>query len=143
MKKRYFLFHLLLLFITYLPAQTTKATKAITEILQRQENAWNNGNLDDFMLGYWQNDSLQFIGKNGPVYGYKTTLKNYKNHYSTKAAMGHFTSTILQMKPLGKKFYYVTGKWQLDRTIGNVEGYYTLLFQKINGQWVIISDHSS
>ncbi len=83
------------------------------------------------------------FGSNGPVYGYNKTLANYKAHYSTKAQMGHFTSTILRLQSLSNNYCYVTGKWHLERTVGNAEGYYTLLFKKIEGQWVIISDHSS
>lgn len=49
----------------------------------------------------------------------------------------------LRLQPLSSNYCYVTGKWHLERTVGNAEGYYTLLFKKIEGQWVIISDHSS
>jgi hypothetical protein len=51
---------------------------AIRQTLNRQVKDWNTGNVDDFMKGYWKSDSLLFIGKNGPKYGYNTTLENYK-----------------------------------------------------------------
>ncbi|WP_298392252.1 hypothetical protein [Hydrotalea sp.] len=79
----------------WLSAQVMNDELAIKHLLQQQVIAWNKSNLDAFMEGYWKNDSLQFIGKNGPVYGYIKTLANYKVHYTSKAAMGHFTSTIL------------------------------------------------
>ena len=116
---------------------------AILKMLQAQEAAWNNGNLETFMKGYWQNDSLLFIGKNGPKYGYNTTLENYKKGYPDTARMGKFTSTILSMKKLSKEYYFVVGKWYLKRTVGDVSGHYTLLIRKINGEWVIVADHSS
>jgi len=117
--------------------------KQITHILQLQEAAWNNGNLEKFMHGYWQNDSLMFIGKNGITYGYHATLNNYKKNYPDTAYMGKFTSTILQIKKLSKEYYFVVGKWFLQRSVGNIQGHYTLLFRKIKGEWVIIADHSS
>jgi hypothetical protein len=116
---------------------------AILKMLQAQEKEWNNGNLDAFMKGYWQNDSLLFIGKNGPKYGYNVTLENYKKGYPDTARMGKFTSTILSMKKLSKEYYFVVGKWYLKRIVGDVGGYYTLLIRKINGEWVIVADHSS
>lgn len=120
-----------------------KDKKAILDILKKQETAWNNGDLDAFMQGYWKSDSLLFIGKGGHKYGYATILENYKKSYPNKTYMGLFTSTVLQIKRLGKNYFFVLGKWHLKRTVGDVSGYYTLIFQKINREWVIISDHSS
>lgn len=115
----------------------------IKKILANQDSAWNEGRLDKFMIGYWNSDSLLFIGKNGPHYGYDNTLKNYQKSYTDTSVMGHFTSMVISMKRLSKEYYFVTGKWFLKRTMGNLSGYYTLLFQKIKGEWVIVADHSS
>jgi hypothetical protein len=95
------------------------------------------------MHGYWENDSLVFVGKSGLTYGYNNTLENYKKGYPDKTYMGQLKFTILSMQPLGKAYYRIIGKWELKRTVGNLNGHYTLLLQKINGEWKIISDHSS
>lgn len=120
-----------------------KAEQRILDILKAQEAAWNRGDLKAFMKGYWESDSLVFIGKKGPVYGYNTTLANYLKSYPDTAHMGHFTSTVLELRLLGKKYCLVTGKWELRRSVGNVGGYYTLLFRRIKGDWVIVRDHTS
>jgi ketosteroid isomerase-like protein len=120
-----------------------KDENAIRAMLSAQEAAWNTGNLEQFMIGYWQSDSLMFIGKNGPTYGYNKTFANYKKGYPDTAHMGKFTSTIVNMKRLSPEYYFVTGKWFLKRTVGDVSGYYTLLIRKINGKWVVVADHSS
>jgi ketosteroid isomerase-like protein len=117
--------------------------KAIRQLLSHQTKAWNAGNIEAFMEGYWESDSLVFIGKNGPSYGYKTTLENYKKGYPDKAAMGKLTFNLLQLKQLSPQYYFVIGKWHLQRSIGDVEGHFTLLFRKIKNKWYIISDHSS
>jgi ketosteroid isomerase-like protein len=132
----------ILLLHTSMQAQKTNE-QIIIGILQQQEAAWNTGNLEAFMQGYWQNDSLLFIGKNGPTYGYTKTLANYKKGYPDTAYMGKFKSTILQMQPLSENCYFVVGKWELFRTIGNISGHYTLVFKKIKGEWKIVADHSS
>lgn len=133
----------LLLGFSIVAAAQSKDEKAIYKLLQDQVVAWNNADLESFMQGYWKNDSLMFIGKSGVTYGWQNTLGNYKTGYPNKAAMGDFTSTVIQMKKLSKKYYSVTGKWYLKRTIGDATGHYTLILKKIGGKWYIISDHSS
>lgn len=115
----------------------------IRQLLNSQTEAWNRGDIDGFMKGYWENDSLMFIGKSGITYGWTNTLNNYKKGYPDTAAMGKLTFKLLSVKRLSKKYYHVVGQWHLKRSIGDVGGHYNLLFQKINGRWVIITDHSS
>jgi len=57
--------------------------------------------------------------------------------------MGTLTFTLLELKPLSPKYYFVIGKWNLIRTAGNIGGYFSLLFKKIEGEWLIICDHTS
>ncbi len=115
----------------------------IRALLQKQTEAWNRGDIEGFMEGYWKNDSLMFIGKSGITYGWQQTLDNYKKGYPDKTAMGQLTFTLIEMKSLSKKYFSVVGKWHLKRTIGDIGGHYTLLLRKINGKWVVVSDHSS
>jgi hypothetical protein len=95
------------------------------------------------MNAYWESDSLLFIGKSGPKYGYKTTLENYQKNYPDTAAMGKLSFDIMQIKRLSVLYFFVVGKWHLQRSIGNLEGYYTVLLKKVKGKWVIVADHSS
>ena len=133
----------LIITITISTKAQDKNIIAIKSMLSKQEAAWNTGNLENFMKGYWVNDSLLFIGKSGPKYGYQTTLENYKKGYPDTAHMGKFTSTILSIKRLSLDYYYIVGKWFLKRSVGDATGYYTLLIRKIKGEWVIVADHSS
>ena len=118
---------------------------AITQVLYKQQLAWNNANIDEFMSYYWENDSLQFIGKKGITYGWKNTLDNYKKSYPDAASMGKLNFEILQLIFFNKKQAYVLGKWYLIRIAdkGNIGGHFTLLLKKINNKWLIISDHTS
>lgn len=121
----------------------SKAEKAIRKMLDAQNAAWNSGDIDGFMKGYWESDSLMFVGKSGVTYGYTNTLKNYKKGYPDTAAMGKLSFTDIKMKRLSKKYYFIVGKWYLKRSIGDVSGHYNLLIEKIDGKWVIVVDHSS
>lgn len=139
--------HLLLLLILFAStssfAQFNKDEKEIRDLLNRQTLEWNRGNIDEFMSGYWKNDSLMFIGKSGVTYGYNNTLNNYKKNYSDSAQMGKLFFDILQVKKLAPNYYWVLGKWFLKRSVGDIGGHYTLLFRKIAGRWMIVADHSS
>jgi ketosteroid isomerase-like protein len=131
------------LFLAIVSSAQSKDETAIRQILDIQTKAWNKGDLDGFMKGYWESDSLMFIGNSGVTYGWKNTLNNYKKGYPDTAAMGKLFFDILLIKPLSPDYYQVVGKWFLKRSIGDLSGHYTLLFKKIEGHWVIISDHSS
>ena len=120
-----------------------KDKQQILDLLQRQSADWNRGDIEKFMIGYWNNDSLMFIGQSGITYGYQKTLANYKKNYGDTAKMGKLTFNILQVKKLSPEYYYVVGKWFLKRSVGDVGGHFNLLFRKIDGQWVIVADHSS
>ncbi len=140
--KKINLFLAALLFISITLAQS-KDEIAIRNILNQQAIAWSNEEIENFMQPYWQNDSLMFIGKSGITYGWQKTLENYKKRYPDAAAMGKLDFTILKTKRLSMLYYFVVGKWHLTRTVGDLNGYFTLLFKKIKNTWVIISDHSS
>ena len=140
--KKYFLVAICLFSLHTLSAQSADELQ-VKKILADQTEAWNRGNIDDFMKGYWHNDSLMYVGKSGISYGYKNTLENYKKNYNSPEKMGKLFFTLLSVKRLSPSYYFVTGKWFLKRSAGDVGGYYTLLFRKINGSWFIITDHSS
>jgi len=115
----------------------------IREIMAAQETAWNRGDLEAFMEGYWKSDSLRFIGSKGLTYGWKQTLDNYQKGYPDRDAMGKLTFTILSVEQLSRRSAFVVGKWHLARKAGDLSGHYTLLWRKIKGRWVIVADHSS
>lgn len=123
-------------------AQETDET-AIRNMLAAQVAQWNAGSIEGYMKGYWESDSLLFIGAHGPRYGYQATLKRYKESYPDVLHMGKLTSTLQSLQRLDDQFFFVVGHWALQRTAGDLEGSFTLLLRKINGQWVIVCDHSS
>ena len=124
-------------------AGQSAAQKSIKAVLALQDEEWNKGNIEAFMQTYWKSDSLMFIGKNGVTYGWQKTLENYKKSYPDTAAMGHLRFELVEIKELSSTACFVVGKWFLTRTIGNVNGAFTLLLRKINGKWLIVADHSS
>lgn len=133
----------IMLAFAFVSTAQSKDEKTIRNLLAEQTAAWNRGDIESFMKGYWENDSLMFIGKSGVTYGWTNTLNNYKKGYPDTAAMGKLTFTLIKLEKISRKYFQVVGKWFLKRSIGDVGGHYTLLLRKINRKWVIVADHSS
>jgi ketosteroid isomerase-like protein len=115
----------------------------IIKIMESQQACWNKGDLECFMIGYWNSDSLMFIGKDTVYYGFESTLKRYQNSYPNKESMGQLRFEFLSLQKLSPTSYFMVGKYHLTRSIGNLAGHFTLLWRKIDGEWVIVADHSS
>jgi len=115
----------------------------IRKLIQQQADAWNEGNLGKFMETYWKSDQLSFVGSRGPTYGWQATLDNYKKGYPDKKAMGHLDLKVLNLSQIDTKTVLMIGRFELTREVGNAAGHFTLVIQKIDGEWKIISDHSS
>lgn len=129
--------------ITFSLAQGNKDIATVKAILFRQQADWNKGAIDDFMNGYWESEKLKFVGANGITYGYDATLKNYHKRYPNRDAMGQLTFGVKRVEKLSRKVIMLVGTWDLDRKSGPIGGYFTLMFKKINREWVIIADHTS
>jgi hypothetical protein len=120
-----------------------KDKQTILEVLDKQVECWNKQDIEGFMEGYWKSDSLKFIGKSGLTKGWKATLENYKKNYPDKNAMGILKFEIINVQGISSRAAVVTGKWMLTRTIGNLQGVFTLIFEQKDRKWVIVYDHSS
>jgi ketosteroid isomerase-like protein len=134
----------LLLLISSLSA-LGQQKQAILKVLSTQQDAWNRGDFDAFMQGYWKSDSLVFVRKTAPAYGWQTTLDHYKKAYPDKATMGTLNYSIVKVDVMDKNNAFVLGAWHLKResSKGDARGYFTLWFKKIDGVWVIVCDHTS
>ncbi|MES2629958.1 MAG: DUF4440 domain-containing protein [Bacteroidota bacterium] len=112
-------------------------------LMDKQQSAWNQGDIEGFMESYWNSDSLVFIGKKGVTNGWATTLANYKKSYPDQSAMGRLQFDILKNEAIADSSIYTIGKWTLFRTADTLGGHFTLLWKQKNGQWKIVADHTS
>ena len=118
--------------------------RAIVRVLTTQTAAWNRGDIPGFMQGYWQSDSLVFIGRKGPTYGWQPTLANYQKNYPDAAAMGKLDFKGLRVSLIAPGAAQVVGNWHLARpAAGDLQGYFLLVFRQIGGKWVVVADHTS
>lgn len=125
-------------------AQSEKADiKAIKAVMQLQQEAWSENNLETFMQGYWKSDSLKFYGSKGLTKGWKQTLANYKKGYPTKDHSGTLNFVLDDISKIEENSYWVMGQYHLKRKVGDANGNFLIIFKKIDGEWKIVADMSS
>ncbi len=118
------------------------AEAGIRLVMEEQEIAWNNHDLEGFMQGYWKSDQLKFYGPNGLTLGWDNTLENYRKGYPTIAESGALNFVINDISKIEGDNYWVMGEYHLKRQVGDADGVFIIIFKKINGEWKIIADMS-
>jgi hypothetical protein len=116
----------------------------VADVMARQLDAWNAADLVGFMNGYWKSDSLRFVGGSGVTRGHQATLERYIQGYPSAQAMGQLTFVNQEWVSLGEDAGWLLGSWHLDKQgAEDAQGMYTLLWRIVDGEWVIVADHSS
>ncbi len=121
-----------------------KAEKTkIIQMLHAQDAAWNAGDVDGFMAHYLASEDLRFASGGKVKRGWQATTNGYKKRYPDKATMGELNFHNLEIKVLSHDYAQVFGRWELTRAHDKPGGLFTLLLNKQDGKWVIVSDHTS
>lgn len=135
---------MLVVIVLPLPIFAQSSTeRAIRTVLDEQVKAWNTGNIEEFMQGYWQSDSLRFASGGTVKRGWKTTLERYRKSYPNQAAMGTLNFSDLECTILAPDAALVFGRWRLQREKDSPGGLFTLTFRKFGKTWKIVHDHTS
>lgn len=145
MKIFLFLFSIILLVSVNVSAQTKneKVSGEIKQVMDAQAKAWNAGDLEGFMQGYWKSEEMKFVSGDNVAQGWQAALDRYKKSYDTKAKMGTLEFSGLQINILSKDAAVVLGSWSVVNEKGNPKGKFTLIFRKFKDGWKIIHDHTS
>ena len=117
--------------------------KAIEKILLDQVAAWNAGDIDGYMKGYWNSDSTVFVSGGNLTRGYSGVLSRYKKSYDTREKMGKLEFDELQVRMITQTLGVATGVWRLRRANDQPWGRFTLLVEKKPEGWRIVHDHTS
>ena len=114
-------------------------------MLDAQVEAWNKGDLEGFMAGYWHSPELTFFSNDSETHGWQETLERYKKRYQGEArAMGTLDFQQLRITPLGEDAAFVRGQFHLKMPDGKEpRGMFTLVLRKFPDGWKIVHDHSS
>lgn len=114
-------------------------------MLVAQQSAWNKGDKEGFMQGYWHHDSMQFISRKGTRYGWLNTLNAYKKNYPDREKMGTLSFNLENIRFLdtASLLAQVTGNWRIDYPADTaLFGYFSLITKKISNHHKIIIDHT-
>lgn len=122
------------------PADRATDEAAILALLEAQDTAWNQGDIEGFMAGYLRSPELRFASGGNITRGWDETLARYKARYGTGAEMGTLTTSDHEIEILSPDAAIAHGKWQLDWQGKQPWGLYTLVLRKTDGEWRIVSD---
>ena len=120
-----------------------KDSLGIMNVMSLQQDAWNNGDIDSFMQGYLKSEELVFSGKSGPIYGWENTRKRYYSSYPNTQIMGKLNFTVKKIRAISLNSAYLIGEYYLKRSTEDSYGHFTLLWKKVDDNWLIVSDHTS
>jgi uncharacterized protein (TIGR02246 family) len=123
--------------------EPTADREAIHAVLGAQQAAWNRGDVDAFLVGYWHSPELTFSGSNGVSRGWDGVMARYKKTYPDRAAMGQLDFSELEFRFLGPDAALVLGRWHLKREKDELGGVFSLVWQRFPDGWKIVHDHTS
>lgn len=123
----------------------TNLQQGIKHVLVTQVEAWNHGQLEAFMEGYWNSPDLTFYSGATITKGWEPTLARYRQRYQAGGKeMGHLEFQDLDIDLLSRRSAVVTGKWKLTMSDGKTpHGLFTLIFKRMPTGWKIVHDHTS
>jgi ketosteroid isomerase-like protein len=125
------------------PANRQKAESDILAVMDAQAAAWNRGDVEGFMRGYWNSPDLVFVSGANVTRGWKPTLERYQKNYDSKEKMGALKFSDVEITVLSKDSAVVLGSWSLARANDNPHGKFTLIFRRFKEGWRIVHDHTS
>jgi len=122
----------------------TKPEEQVRGALTAQATAWNKGDLDGFMVGYWDNDEHTFYSGGSITKGKKNIAERYTKRYKADGKeMGQLTFSDIEVQVLSEDTAIVRGRWKLVLKQESPDGLYTLIMKKFPNGWKIVHDHTS
>lgn len=147
MKTTTFIIFLMILSAIFVSAQSNsrdeKIEKQIREVMDKQVEAWNQGDIEGFMQGYWKSEEMTFVSGNNVSKGWQAAFDRYKKGYDTPEKMGTLSFTELEITVLSKSSAFVKGRFTLERENDKPTGIFTLVFRKFKDGWKVVHDHTS
>lgn len=123
--------------------QKAQAVADILGVMDAQVAAWNRGDIEGFMKGYWNSPKLAFVSGDNITRGWQSTLDRYKKNYDSKAKMGTLEFREVEVDVLSPDAAVVLGSWHLAREKDEPHGKFSLVFRKMADGWRIVIDHTS
>ena len=132
-----------LLLLAVATANSQDGPKDIRKLLADQVDAWNKGDIEGFMRGYWNSDSTTFVSDGNILRGHSAVVARYKKSYDTREKMGRLEFSELSFQNVDARAVIASGVWRLTRVIDQPWGRFTLIIERKPEGWRIVYDHTS
>jgi ketosteroid isomerase-like protein len=137
--------------IPFYPINTTismtnniEPTEEVKKALDRQVNAWNNGDLEKAMSYYWNSPEILWVSKSGIQKGYQPVLEDFRKEFADKTKMGIYSYEPLHIEEISNSSVYFVIRWKIvlngQKIMGGIS---SQVWKKISGEWVITVEHAS
>jgi len=118
---------------------------AILSVLEAQAAAWNRGDLERFLEGYWRSEHTVFAGGGTVHRGFEVMAERYRKTYGSREKMGTLSFGNLVFESMETDRAVLTGSWDLELSGSSTRpgGVFTLIFRRLPEGWRIVHDHTS
>jgi beta-aspartyl-peptidase (threonine type) len=118
---------------------------AVRGVLEAQRTAWNRGDLDGFLEGYWKSDLLTFYSGSDVSRGWEATRARYVRTYPSEGReMGTLEFDLHDVAVVAPDRATVSGAWRLTRSKDAPHGTFTLLLRRFpDAGWKIVEDRTT
>lgn len=123
------------------PAESNYSLDDVNNVLDKQLQGWNNGNIDQFMEGYIKDSSVRFITNKRVKTSWQEITDSYKKGYPNKEAMGKLSFHRDEVRWINQSagISQVIGRWEViqkhqvsenndDRATDTLSGRFSLIF---------------
>jgi beta-aspartyl-peptidase (threonine type) len=117
----------------------------VRALLDAQVSAWNRGDLEAFMAGYWRSPELVFCSGATVTKGWDATLERYRKRYQAEGReMGRLRFDAIDVMALGEDAAFARGAYRLRLRDGSEpNGLFTLVLRRFPDGFRIVHDHTS
>jgi beta-aspartyl-peptidase (threonine type) len=120
--------------------------KDVLSLMNFQADAWNRGDLEGYMAGYWKSPELKFISDGTVTQGWEATLERYRKRYKADGKeMGKLRFSDIEVIYVSENLAFVTGRWALtfSKSPDKPAGGYTLVVMNMADGWRVVVDNTT
>jgi ketosteroid isomerase-like protein len=120
------------------------AVQEVKQALEGQIAAWNKGDLETAMTFYWNSPEMLWISKGGTEKGYQEVYDMFLQDFTDRSKMGVYSYEPLHIEQVSREAVFFVFRWKIEldgkRLMGGVS---SQVWKKLNGRWVVTSEHAS
>ena len=121
----------------------TDAQQRIRALFESSCAAWNRGDIDGYLADYWHSDKVRWVSEGTVQYGFDAIASAFKARFDSPDNMGRLGVANLEIQLLSEGDALAFGAWTQTTSTASRHGVFTVHMKKIDGEWRIVSDHSS